>query len=271
MKHTLNKLVNLPQGKLNFTNEQVNLLLDNIGNLNPTVRDDLVYTLFARGFLERAFTHEQEQTIINTFITEKKLFKDIAKPQNDNVFLRSFSALLGSVILEKDQETEILTNEQRKQLFAWSIDYLLREKDYRGYVEGKGWAHSIAHGSDFLGAALSHPKFFEQNQNRLMQIIPTIFKNMKAPFVDDEEQRLAFAFYQGVKADKIALSSFTELINQSDKARYQELQKDNLLSWHKLSTWIRLLQNWYFFFDSDKNLQAVLKEKIMNYYTEMGY
>lgn len=271
MKHTLNKLVNLPQGKLNFTNEQVNLLLDNIGNLNPTIRDDLVYTLFARGFLERAFTHEQEQTIINTFITEKKLFKDIDKPQNDNVFLRSFSALLGSVILETDQETEILMNEQRKQLFAWSIDYLLREKDYRGYVESKGWAHSIAHGSDFLGAALSHPKFFEQNQNRLMQIIPTIFKNMKAPFVDDEEQRLAFAFYQGVKADKIALSSFTELINQSDEARYQELQKDNLLTWHKLSTWLRLLQNWYFFFDSDKNLQAVLKEKITKYYTEMGF
>lgn len=118
MKHTLNKLVNLPQGKLNFTNEQVNLLLDNIGNLNPTIRNDLVYTLFARGFLERVFTHEQEQTIINTFITEKKLFKDIAKPQNDSVFLRSFSALLGSVILEKDQETEILTTSHVKKTTA---------------------------------------------------------------------------------------------------------------------------------------------------------
>lgn len=271
MKHSLEKLVRCPEGELKFTDNQVQLLLGNIGNLDPVIRDDLVYTLFARGFLERAFTHEQEQTIINTFITEKKLFKDIAKPQNDNVFLRSFSALLGSVILETDQETEILTNEQRKQLFAWSIDYLLREKDYRGYVEGKGWAHSIAHGSDFLGAALSHPKFLKQEQSRVMQIIPTIFKKMDAPFVDDEEQRLAFAFYQGVKADKIALSSFIELINQSDVARYQELQKDDLLSWRKLSTWLRLLQNWYFFFDATKDLQVILKEKITKYYTEMGY
>lgn len=94
---------------------------------------------------------------------------------------------------------------------------------------------------------------------------------MDAPFVDDEEQRLAFAFYQGVKANKIAPSNFIELINQSDIVRYQELQKDDLLSWHKLSTWIRLLQNWYFFFDATKNLQVILKEKIMNYYTEMGY
>lgn len=104
-----------------------------------------------------------------------------------------------------------------------------------------------------------------------MQIIPTIFKNMKAPFVDDEEQRLAFAFYQGVKANKIALSSFIELINQSDTERYQKLKKDDLLSWHKLSTWLRLLQNWYFFFDATKDLQAILKQKITKYYTEMGY
>lgn len=118
MKHSLEKLVRCPEGELKFTDNQVQLLLGNIGNLDPVIRDDLVYTLFARGFLERAFTHEQEQTIINTFIKEKNLFKDIAKPQNDNVFLRSFSALLGSVILENDREKEILQNEQRKQLFA---------------------------------------------------------------------------------------------------------------------------------------------------------
>lgn len=80
MKHSLEKLVRCPEGELKFTDNQVQLLLGNIGNLDPVIRDDLVYTLFARGFLERAFTHEQEQTIINTFITEKKLFKDIAKP-----------------------------------------------------------------------------------------------------------------------------------------------------------------------------------------------
>lgn len=271
MKHNLEKLVNCPEGELKFTDNQVQLLLGNIGNLNPVIRDDLVYTLLARGFLESAFTHKQEQNIVSTFIKEKDLFKNIAEPQNDSIFLRSFSALLGSVILEKDKKTEILTDEQRKQLFAWSIDYLLREKDYRGFVAGKGWAHSVAHGSDFLGAALSHPKFLKQEQRRIMQIIPTIFKNINTPFVDDEEQRLAFAFYQGVKASKISLSNFIELINQNDIERYQELQKDDLLSWHKLSTWLRLLQNWYFFFDSAIDLQLILKEKITNYFSDMGY
>lgn len=271
MENTLRKLINLPQGKLNFTNAEVNLLLNNIGNLNPTIRDDLVYTLFARGFIENAFTYEQEQNVINTFVKEKNLFHDIDKSENDSVFLRSFSALLGSVILEKDKETKILTTTDRNTLFDWSIDYLMLEKDYRGFVETKGWAHSVAHGSDFLGAALSHPKFLMQNQNKVMKIIPMIFKNMSAPFIDEEEQRLAFAFYQGVKADKIASNIFIELINKIDVERYQELKKDDLIAWHKLSTWLRLLQNWYYFFDSDKDLQVILKKKITKYYTKAGY
>lgn len=155
----------MPRSKLIFTNAKVNLLFKNIGNLNPTIRDDFVYTLFARGFLESAFTHEQEQNVINAFIKEKGLFQDIDKPENDGVFLRSFSALLGSVILEKDKETKILTATDRNILFDWSIDYLMHEKDYRSFVETKGWSHSVAHGSDFLSAALSHPKFLIQNQN----------------------------------------------------------------------------------------------------------
>ena len=29
--------------------------------------------------------------------------------------------------------------------------WLLRERDLRGFVPGKGWAHAVAHGADALG------------------------------------------------------------------------------------------------------------------------
>ncbi len=69
------------------------------------------------------------------------------------------------------------------------------EKDFRGYVKDKGWAHSIAHGSDFLGSTFSHPDFMANNTADIFAIIETIFQNMQGPFIDDEEQRLAFAFF----------------------------------------------------------------------------
>lgn len=199
------------------------------------------------------------------------MFKDIDKPENDRVFLRSFSALLGSVILEKDNQMTILTDSQRQQLFAWSIDYLKREKDYRGFVQNKGWAHSVAHGSDFLGAALNHHKFITQNSRTILQLISVIFENMKKPFVDDEEQRLAFALYQGINAGKISQNEFADFICTFDQERYQALDRNNLLSWYKLSSWLKLMQNWYFFFDNQTNIQDLLQKKITAYYAKSGF
>ena len=50
-----------------------NSYLDNIGNLNPHIRDNLVYTLFARGFSENAFKQKQIQVIIDSFIQNRGL------------------------------------------------------------------------------------------------------------------------------------------------------------------------------------------------------
>ena len=38
-----------------------------------------------------------------------------------------------------------------------SSTWFLRERDLRGYVPGKGWAHAIAHGADAIGALAGSP------------------------------------------------------------------------------------------------------------------
>ena len=35
--------------------------------------------------------------------------------------------------------------------------WLLRERDLRGFVPGKGWAHAVAHGADALGTLARSP------------------------------------------------------------------------------------------------------------------
>lgn len=121
MQNELEQLVDLPEGKLVFTNEQIQFLLDNIGNLNPHIRDNLVYILFSRGFSENAFKHKQIQVIIDSFIQNKDLFRQINQSENDAVFLRIFSALLGALILESDNNKPILTDSEHQLLFDWSI------------------------------------------------------------------------------------------------------------------------------------------------------
>lgn len=70
------------------------------------------------------------------------------------------------------------------------------EKDIRGYVEGKGWAHSIAHGADLLTEAIRHPYYkFVLTSECLETIKICLFKegSTELPYVDDEEERLIFA------------------------------------------------------------------------------
>lgn len=196
----LEKLDKLPEGNLFFTDRQITFMQDHIGDLNPYLRDDLIYTLFFRGFTENAFTEQQQKKIVAKFIQDKGLFHNIELSNNNSVFLRSFSALLGAIILDQDNKKLFLTQMQRSVMFIWSIEYLRKETDYRGFVANKGWAHAIAHGSDFLGTTLQH-KLFARNitSEQVLDVIPVVFQRITTPFLDEEEARLAHAFYLGLK------------------------------------------------------------------------
>lgn len=50
MQDKLEKMVQLESGKLSFTDNQIDFMLQNIGNLDPYLRDDVVYTFFPPGF-----------------------------------------------------------------------------------------------------------------------------------------------------------------------------------------------------------------------------
>ncbi|PKR85061.1 DUF2785 domain-containing protein [Heyndrickxia camelliae] len=62
----------------------------------------------------------------------------------DAVFTRSYSALTAQLILNHDIKEEFLSRELLEKSIQSSFLYLHQEKDVPGYVEEKGWAHSIA-------------------------------------------------------------------------------------------------------------------------------
>ena len=71
MQEELEKMVQLESGKLSFTDNQIDFMLHNIGNLDPYLRDDIVYTLFARCFTKVSFTSKQKAKIVRNFISSK--------------------------------------------------------------------------------------------------------------------------------------------------------------------------------------------------------
>ncbi|WEV40882.1 DUF2785 domain-containing protein [Lactobacillus sp. ESL0681] len=274
MINELEQLLQAPTASFQINENQLNFMLTNLGNPDSHLRDDLIYTLFARAMAEDAFTPNQIKKIVQYFFTEQPLFSKITSPASDAIFERSFAALLGELLLTKDKSNHILTEQQRNTLFSWSITYLKNENDYRGYVKGKGWAHSLAHGSDFLGSSLAHPLFKSSNiasTAEIWSIIPTILTKITQPLVDDEPERIAHAFYLGVKNHVIATTDLKNKIAYLDHQMWQNNPLAEPVDFYRLSIWQQLLRNWYFFFADEPKLQQFLQNKINNYFNKMGY
>ncbi len=72
----------------------------------------------------------------------------IGESGTDSVFRRSFSALVLAECIARDNGRPLLPG---GKILEWGdrlATWLLREKDVRGFVPGKGWAHAVAHGAD---------------------------------------------------------------------------------------------------------------------------
>ncbi|WP_100333971.1 DUF2785 domain-containing protein [Bacillus alkalisoli] len=178
-----------------LSNKDLDLLLgkmvDNIGSVDPELSDELIYSTFIRVINEEILTVNQFQYLLKICLDENHLFYKIGEKNTDSVFTRSFSSLVIAGLLSKDRQLGLLSDKDYKKLFDRSVKYLENEQDTRGYVEEKGWAHSVAHGADLLVSLVRHPKFTDEN---CMDVLKTLHNCLykDATYIDDEEERLIF-------------------------------------------------------------------------------
>ncbi|KOS60429.1 DUF2785 domain-containing protein [Lysinibacillus agricola] len=164
-------------------------MLTHIGSPDAELRDQLIYRTFIDLLSDNLLNAQQLQYLFDTATGDDFLYLNIGEEMTDSVFTRSFSALLVASLLAKDAELLIL-NDDRLQIFFQKIGrYLLLEKDTRGHVHDKGWAHSIAHGADLAAMTIKHPKFDLQHAPSILHALKLVsWKD--TVFVNDEEERL---------------------------------------------------------------------------------
>ncbi|MDN4608557.1 DUF2785 domain-containing protein [Sporosarcina highlanderae] len=223
-------------------------MLENIGSIDSELRDTLIYNSFGKLIIEDYLTIKQMDYILTVCL--RNLLLNIGQNEDDSVFSRSFSALVIVLILKKDKEKRFLSADTLEQVIVKSIDYLKLEKDIRGNVVEKGWAHSIAHGADLLTEAISHPHFNIALSPECFETIKLcLFKDSTSelPYVDDEEERLVCAVEalqeKGVSDGDIDIwvSSISDELNE-----LLEKEEYSLNFFWKRSNVISFLRGYYF-------------------------
>ena len=124
----------------------------------------------------------------------RNLTNGIGKQTSDSVFLRTFSILILDKVIAVDGINHYLTKREIRVWLEQGLIYLAAEKDLRGYVPQKGWAHAIAHAGDFFWV-ITRNRFL--NAEDLKRILNAIADKVSEPvahiYLYQEDERLAQA------------------------------------------------------------------------------
>ncbi len=173
-----------------LTREVRQEMLRKIGNTESYLRDNLIYMSFGKLISSNQLNPEEIQVLLETVVQEDYLFYGLGDTSTDSVFTRSFSALVVAAIIEYDIEKKVVEQDLVQHTVNKVIHYMMDEKDARGFIEGKGWAHAIAHGADALDALAKHRFLKKEDISRILHAVQHCLCN-QVDYLDEEEERLA--------------------------------------------------------------------------------
>ncbi|MGY3717438.1 DUF2785 domain-containing protein [Sutcliffiella cohnii] len=246
----------------NLKTEVVSLVLDDmlqhIGSTDGELRDEHIYTTFGKLILGDYLTSDQMTSILRICLSKEYLFYEIGEINRDSGFKRAFSSLVITLILIKDKQQSFLSTETVRETMNLVISYMQQEKDVRGYVDGKGWAHAIAHGADLLDAVVNHPSFSIVKAREILNVIGNSLL-CNDIYIDDEDERLTVPVVSLLQKG-ISEETIIDWLISLFKETHDGLQLNDFRKRTNLSNFFKTLYFHFLF----KNSGAMIRQTIEN-------
>ena len=176
-----------------------------LGSSDPYVRDEIAYPVLASWISNGTYDHLL-RTLGNGLCVLME--EGVGSMTDDSVFQRSFAVLVLAEIIERDNRMDVVDD---RTVLGWGdriATWLVAEKDLRGFVQGKGWAHAVAHGADAISALARSPRI---DGPSLVFLLDVIADRVLAPtpqfFVSGEADRLAFAVMVALRRDLVDMDA----------------------------------------------------------------
>ncbi|CAN5255439.1 DUF2785 domain-containing protein [soil metagenome] len=195
-----------PLGEL--TSELTELL----GSPDPELRDGLAYPTLAT-WIERGVYDDLLPALGDGMVVGLQVA--VGEHEGDTVFRRSFSALVLAECIARDTTRPLVLGGKVLQWGDALATWLLRERDLRGFVPGRGWAHAVAHGADALGALARSPHLSAPELTVVLDVIADrLVAPVDTPFTQGEDDRLAAATLAALRRDCVPMTVLEPWINR---------------------------------------------------------
>ena len=185
-----------------------------LGSPDPEMRDDLAYSILTSWiYTQKLLAPDDVRGIARTL--QGNLKRGVGGPEGDAVLLRSFSALVLSVIASRDNAEPFLTAEEHHGLLENALAYFRDERDLRGFDATKGWMHATAHTADLLKFLARNPKLRTADQARILSAITAKNRDAAVPFVQGEDERMARVVISIVRRPDFDRTAFTVWLTEA--------------------------------------------------------
>lgn len=154
---------------------------------DPAIRDGLAYTTLAAWLRADAIPPPVRADLMRELLAA--LAPDHPDPDG---FHAPFAALVLAEVARTDRVAPWLDAEERETLVTAAATYLAGVRDYRGFTDGQGWRHGVAHGADFVMQLVLNPALDAGSRRRLLDAVAAQVAPVGAPpYVHTEPERLA--------------------------------------------------------------------------------
>lgn len=194
--------------------QYVDKMLQNIGDTDPELRDDLIYNTFCEWICEKEYFSGQDlRHILGILMDENHLFYKIGNDGDETVFTRTFSILVMVLIISQHRGKHFLDYNGLIQVKNAIIKYYGEEKDFRGYIDEYGWAHGAAHGADALDELVQCEESNEEIFREILDSMKKVLYNEKYLLCNEEDERMARVVYRMVKRNSLAYRTINHWID----------------------------------------------------------
>lgn len=183
-----------------------------LGDPDPQRRDALAYPTLAT-WIERGVYDDLLPGLGDGMVAG--LGVGLGESEGDGVFRRSFSALVLGACIARDNAHPSVPGGKVLEWGDRIATWLLRERDVRGFVPEKGWAHAIAHGADALGSLAGSPHLSAPELTVVLDVIADrVLARCDTILVHGEPDRLASATLAVLRRNLVPLSVTEPWVNR---------------------------------------------------------
>lgn len=215
-------------------------MMNYLGDADGELRDSLALSVLTNWMINDILTIEEIHKILSISLDEKHLLYGLGRT-DDTVFARTFSVLIVGLAVYKHRSNSYLSKEEIDNILNKVIKFYNEDKDVRGYVEEKGWAHGAAHGADTLDELA---RCEEIGYEDLKRILDAIYKKVNIGYygyIHEEDERMMTAVSAVLERKLIPESEIIEWIKSFEKIIKIGQYPDDLVIQVNMKSFLRSL------------------------------